>query len=71
MVSAENETAPPGQEVLAGGFHESKQPWKANYESEGPMRIGPKKKNEMHSIQYYLTCSAKFMYFFTYKCSLE
>ena len=23
-ISAENETAPPGQEVLAGGFHESK-----------------------------------------------
>ena len=39
---------------------------KENNESEGP-----KKKNEMHSILYYLTCSAKFMYFFTYKCSLE
>ena len=39
---------------------------KANNESEGP-----KKKNEMHSILYYLTCSAKFMYFFTYKCSSE
>ena len=39
---------------------------KANNELEGP-----KKKNEMHLILYYLTCSAKFMYFFTYKCSLE
>ena len=44
---------------------------KANYEPEGPMRLGPKKKNEIYSILYYLTCSAKFMCFFTYKCSLE
>ena len=29
---------------------------KANYESEGR-----KKKNEMHLILYYLTCSAKFI----------
>ena len=37
-ISAENETARPEQEVLAGDFHES------NYESEGPMHLGPNEK---------------------------
>ena len=31
---------PPGQEVLAGGFH------KSNYDSEGPMRLGPNDKEK-------------------------
>ena len=57
----ENETAPAGQEVLAGMF-----PGKQIMSQKGL-----KKKNEIHLILYYLTCSVKFMYFFAYNCSLE